>query len=87
MPTCSLIVLTGKLTASWRPLTFMATHTRPSRSVRRCVSMPHSVFVEKRYYDKTSCNIIFVVICSVRFKFCCTFVFSSFEMNVNQPSV
>lgn len=62
MATCSLIVPTGKLTASWRPLTFMATHTRPSLSVPRCVSMPQSILVDKKYYDKISCNIIFVVI-------------------------
>lgn len=87
MPTCSLIVPTGKLTASWRPLTFMATHTRPSLSVPRCVSMPHSVFVDNKYYDKTSSKIIFVVIWSVMFKFCLTYVFCTLEMNVNQPSV
>lgn len=62
MPMCSLIVPTGKLTASWRPLTFMGTHTRPSRSVPRCVSMPHIVFVDEKYYDKISCNILYLLL-------------------------
>lgn len=37
-PSCSPTVPMAKLTASWKPLTSMPTHTRPSVSVPRCVS-------------------------------------------------
>lgn len=55
MPMCSPTVPMAKLTVSWRPLTFMPTHTPPSVLVPRCVSMPQNFINE--HYKKTTCHI------------------------------
>ena len=44
-PSCSPDAPMAKLTASWRPLTFMLTHTPPSTSVHTLVSMHTFVYV------------------------------------------